>query len=147
VVEIERHLFLGKRIVTLSPSVPIKLAPLSTSRPIISRSCLPIISCFSAALFSLHLPWPLTPSLDDNAGDESEAETTAMTNSSSPSHGAALMAKGEISELMDFFKGTTVSEEELQAYHNHGWLTGNLLSSITEVEVPTVASSTVLCFE
>jgi hypothetical protein len=30
------------------------------------------------------------------------------------------MAKGEIPELTDFFKGTTVSEEELQAYHIHG---------------------------
>jgi hypothetical protein len=70
-----------------------------------------------------------------------------MTNSSSPTHGVALMAKGEIPELTDFFKGTTVSEEELQAYHSHGWLTGNVLSSIPEVEVPTVIGLTVLCFE
>jgi hypothetical protein len=30
------------------------------------------------------------------------------------------MAKEEIPELTDFFKGTTISEEELQAFHNHG---------------------------
>jgi hypothetical protein len=53
------------------------------------------------------------PSLDDDAGDESEAESTAMTNSSSPTRDAVLMAKGGIPKLMDFFKGTTVSEEEL----------------------------------
>jgi hypothetical protein len=49
--------------------------------------------------------------------------------------------------LTDFFKGTTVSEEELQAYHNHGWLTGNVLSSIHKVDVPTIHGSSVLCFE
>jgi hypothetical protein len=58
-----------------------------------------------------------------------------------------LQAKGEIHELMDFFKGTTISEEELQAYHSRGWLTGNILSSIPEVDIPTVAGSSVLCFE
>jgi hypothetical protein len=45
-----------------------------------------------------------------------------MMTSSSPTHGTYLMAKGEIPELIDFFKGTTVSEEELQALHNHDWL-------------------------
>jgi hypothetical protein len=72
-------------------------------------------------------PLLTNPSLDDDAGDESEAESKTMTNSSSPTHDAALMAKGEIPKLMDFFKGTTVSEEELQAYNSHGWLTGNVL--------------------
>jgi hypothetical protein len=80
-------------------------------------------------------------------GDESRAESTTMTNSSSRTCGTALMAKGEIPELTDFIKGATVSEEELQAYHSHGWLTGNVLSSIPKVEVPTIIDSTVLCFE
>jgi hypothetical protein len=65
-------------------------------------------------------PLPTNPSLNDDAGDESGAESTTMTNSSSLTHDTALMVKGEIPELMDFFKGTTVSEEELQAYHSHG---------------------------
>jgi hypothetical protein len=43
-------------------------------------------------------PPPINPSIDDDAG----------------------MAKGEIPELTDFFKGTTVIEEELQGYHSHG---------------------------
>jgi hypothetical protein len=58
-----------------------------------------------------------------------------------------MMAKGEIPELTDFFKKTSVSEEELQAYHCHGWLTGNVLSSIPEVDIPTVHGSSILCFE
>jgi hypothetical protein len=56
--------FLGKRIIALSPVVPIKLAPLSTSRPIVSRSCLLIfpatINLFQllAASLSFCAPWP-----------------------------------------------------------------------------------------
>jgi hypothetical protein len=42
-------IFLGKQIVTLSPAVPIKLTPLSTSHLIISHSCILIISCFSTS--------------------------------------------------------------------------------------------------
>jgi hypothetical protein len=92
-------------------------------------------------------PPPTNPSIDDDARSDSRAETMAMTTSSSLTWHASLMAKGEISKLTDFFKGTTVSEEELQAYHSPDWLTGNVLSSIPEVDVPTVADSTVLCFE
>jgi hypothetical protein len=57
------------------------------------------------------------------------------------------MAKGQIPELTDFFKRTTVTEEELQAFHNRGWLIGNVISTIPEVDVPTVHGSTVLYFE
>ena len=57
------------------------------------------------------------------------------------------MADGEIPELTDFFKKTTVTENDRQAYHDCGWLTGNLISFIPEVDVPTVEGSTILCFE
>jgi hypothetical protein len=109
--------------------------------------CCIILALHSMATDSVSNPLPANPSIDDDAGDDSEVESMVMTNSSSPTRGTALMAKGEISELTDFFKGTTISEEELQAYHSHGWLTGNVLSSIPEVDVPTIAVSTVLCFE
>jgi hypothetical protein len=92
-------------------------------------------------------PLPTNPLIDNDGGSNFGAESTAMTTSSSLTHSASMMAKGEISELTYFFKGTTVSEEELQAYHSHGWLIGNVLSSIPEVDVPTVASLIVLCFE
>jgi hypothetical protein len=101
----------------------------------------------SMATNSIINPLPTNPSLDDDTRDESGAESMVMSNSSSPTHGATLMAKGEISELTGFFKGTTISEGELQAYHDHGWLTGNILSSIPKVDVPTVAGSTILSFE
>jgi hypothetical protein len=57
------------------------------------------------------------------------------------------MDDGEISELADFFKKTIVTEPDRQAYHDLGWLSGNLISFIPEVDVPTVEGSTVLYFE
>jgi hypothetical protein len=70
-----------------------------------------------------------------------------MVASSSPTRGATRMAEGEIFELTDFFKKTTVTEYDHRAYHDRGWLTGNLVSFILEVDVPTVEGSTILCFE
>jgi hypothetical protein len=57
------------------------------------------------------------------------------------------MAAGEIPELTDFFKKTTVNEDDRRAYHDRGWLTGNLVSFIPEVYVPTVEGSTIIFFE
>jgi hypothetical protein len=57
------------------------------------------------------------------------------------------MVEGEIPELTDFFKKTSVTEDDRRAYHDRGWLTGNLVSFIPEVDVPTVEDSTILCFE
>jgi hypothetical protein len=57
------------------------------------------------------------------------------------------MVEGEIPELADFFKKTSVTEDDRRAYHDRGWLTGNLVSFIPEVDVPTVEDSTILCFE
>jgi hypothetical protein len=93
-------------------------------------------------------PPPTNPLInDDNARSDSEAESTTMTTSSSPTRDISLMAKGEILELADLFKKTTITKEELQAFHNHGWLTGNVISTILEVDVSTVHGSTVLSFE
>jgi hypothetical protein len=57
------------------------------------------------------------------------------------------MAAGEILEFTDFFKKTTVNEDDHRAYHDRGWLTGNLVSFIPEVDAPTVEGSTIICFE
>jgi hypothetical protein len=66
---------------------------------------------------------------------------------SSPTRGATRMAVGEIPKLIDFFKKTTVTEDDLQAYHDRGWLTDNLVSFIPEIDVPTIEGSTIICFE
>jgi hypothetical protein len=42
---------------------------------------------------------------------------------------------------------SNISKANHQAYHDFGWLTGNLISSIPVVDVPTTHGSTVVCFE
>jgi hypothetical protein len=83
----------------------------------------------------------------DDSGHDSGMESTTMVSSSSPTRGSAKMVEREIPELTDFFKKMTVTEDDRRAYHDCGWLTGNLVSFIPEVDVPTVEGSTIICFE
>jgi hypothetical protein len=97
---------------------------------------------------SVNDPPRTNPPINDNdAESDSRVESPAILTSSSLTHSASLMAKGDISKLTDFFKKTSVTGEGRLTYHDHGWLTGNVLSTIPEVDVPTVHGSTVLCFE
>jgi hypothetical protein len=98
---------------------------------------------------TVHAPAaPIAPSANvDDLGHDSGAESTMMAASSSPTHGTTKMVEGEIPELTDFFKKMTVIEDNRRVYHDHGWLTVNLVSLIPEVDVPTVEGSTILCFE
>jgi hypothetical protein len=82
----------------------------------------------------------------DDSGHDSRMKSTMMAASSSLTRGAAKMAEGEISELTDFFKKTTVTNES-RAYHDRGWLTVNLVSFIPEVDVPTVEDFIIIYFE
>jgi hypothetical protein len=74
--------------------------------------------------------------ITDYGADYGAESVAAMT--SSPTRGAALMAKGEILELSNFFKKISATDSKCQAYHERGWLTGNVISSVPEVDVPTV---------
>jgi hypothetical protein len=66
---------------------------------------------------------PVAPSVnDDDSGHDSGVESTAMATSSSPTRGTTKMADGEILELTHFFKKTTMTEDDHQVYHDHGWL-------------------------
>jgi hypothetical protein len=90
---------------------------------------------------TIHAPAaPVAPSanVDDSGHDPA---------SSSPTRGATIIAKGEIPKLTDFFKKMTMTEDDRRAYHDRRWLTGNLVSFIPEVDVPTVEGCTILCFE
>jgi hypothetical protein len=95
---------------------------------------------------SSHDPAIANPPTNEDTGSNSGAESIIVTDSSL-THGATLMAKGEIPELSDFFKKTSVTDDECQAYHERGWLIGNIISSVPEVDVPTIEGSTVVCFE
>jgi hypothetical protein len=91
---------------------------------------------------------PVAPSASaDDSGHDSGAENAVMAASSSPTLGATGMVKVEIPELTNFFKKTIVTEDDRRAYHDRGWLTGNLVSFIPEVDVPTVEGSTIPYFE
>jgi hypothetical protein len=91
---------------------------------------------------------PVDPSASaDDSGHDSGAESAVMAASSSPTHGSTRMAEGEIPELTDFFKKMIVTEDGRRVYHDRGWLTGNLVSFIPEVDVSTVKGSTILYFE
>jgi hypothetical protein len=90
---------------------------------------------------------PIAPPInDDDSGYNFATESAAMVTSSSPTRGVIKMDEGEIPELADFFKKTIITETDRQAYHDLGWLFGNLISFIPEVDVPTVEGSTVLYF-
>jgi hypothetical protein len=56
------------------------------------------------------------------------------------------MAQGEIPEPTDFFKKTTITEEECRSFCDSGWLSGSVIT-IPEVDVPTVDGLNVLYFE
>jgi hypothetical protein len=92
-------------------------------------------------------PAPINPPVDDDdakndSGSESAARVTYL-----PTRGAALMVDRKIPEMFNFFKTTTITDVECRGYHDLGWLTGNLLSSIPEVDFPIIDSSIMLCFK
>jgi hypothetical protein len=103
---------------------------------------------FSMADTTVHAPAApvVPPASAEDSGHDSGAESAVMATSS-PTRGATRMAVGEIPKLTDFFKKTTVTEDDRWAYHDRGWLAGNLVSFIPEVDVPTVEGSTIICFE
>jgi hypothetical protein len=96
---------------------------------------------------TVHAPAaPVAPPSADDSGHDSGEESAAMA-ASSPTRGATRMVAGEIPKLTDFFKKTTVIEDDHRAYHDCGWLIGNLVSFIPEVDIPTVVGSTIICFK
>jgi hypothetical protein len=101
----------------------------------------------SMAMETAHdLPISDAPTGDDTQSN-SEAESTALVTSSSPTQATTKMVDRKVPEMRDFFKKTTVTEEERLAYHSFDWLIGNLISMIPEVDVPTIHNSTIICFE
>jgi hypothetical protein len=128
---------------------------MSASSPITSHSfafqlfgacCTTPVSHFMTVETAQDLPITDKPAAAD-AQSDSRVESTAPTTFASPTLAATKMADRNVPEMSDFFKKTTVIEEERRAYHRFSWLTGNLISMIPEVDVPTVHDSTIVCFE
>jgi hypothetical protein len=91
------------------------------------------------------------PITDKPVGDDTQSdsglENAALVTSSSPTLATTKMVDRKLPEMSDLFKKTTVTEKEHLACHRFGWLTGNLISMIPEVDVLTVHDSTTICFE
>jgi hypothetical protein len=63
---------------------------------------------------------PVNQQADNDTKSDSGVESTAPVTSSSPTLGAIKMADRKISEMSEFFKKTTVTDEEHHAYHDFG---------------------------
>jgi hypothetical protein len=66
---------------------------------------------------------------------DSGMERDVLTTSSSATVAAIKMAYNQIPKISDYCKKSNIFEANCQAYHDFGWLAGNLISSIPEVDV------------
>jgi hypothetical protein len=87
-----------------------------------------------------------TPAVDEGRND-SRAESDTLATSSSVTHAVIKMVDNRVPEMSDYWKKSTVTEADRQAYHNFSWLTVNVVSTVPKVDFPTTHSSTVVCFE
>jgi hypothetical protein len=53
--------------------------------------------------------------------------------------GTIKMVDKKVPTMSGFLKKTSVTDAERQSYHYFGWLTGNVISTILEVDVPTIS--------
>jgi hypothetical protein len=84
---------------------------------------------------------------DDDAKNDSGAESAATTTSSSTTLATIKLADNKVPEMTGYWKKSSVIEVDCKTYHDLCWLSGNLVSMIPEVDVPTTHGSTVMCFE
>jgi hypothetical protein len=126
-------------------SVSSAIASHSFSFQLFTACCTAPISHFMTVETAHDLPITNKPTGDDTQSD-SRAESTALATSS-PTLATTKMADRKVPEMSDFFNKTIITEKDRLAYHRFSWLTSNLLSTISEVDVPTVNDSTIVCFE
>jgi hypothetical protein len=134
VVEIERHLFLGKQIITLSFAMHIKLSAAVHARshhfsPSPSSLCF-LIYCL---LHRTNFPHAMASKTDQTllaAGNVTVDDTKIVfwvesgIAAASSSSNAAIekMAKKDVPMLTDYWKKSMVTEADRSAYHSVDWL-------------------------
>jgi hypothetical protein len=74
-------------------------------------------------------------------------ERNTVVGSSSSNAATQKIAKKDIPTLQDYWKKSTVIEIDRTAYHTVGWLSGGVVSSISDLDFPTVDNTTIVCFE
>jgi hypothetical protein len=82
----------------------------------------------------------------DKHKSASRAESDAPASSSS---NAAIkkMVNNTTPSMSDYWKKSTITEDDRSAYHATGWLGGGLGSIVPTVEFPTVDDPIMVCFE
>jgi hypothetical protein len=157
VVEIERHLFLEKCIITLSSAAHIKMNATMHAK----SHCFPLLLSNHFPLHLLlhtHLSHAIAREtdqtllvIDDVATSKSNvasgAESDATPASSSSNDATCTMVKQAILMLQDYCKKSSVTEADHAAYHTTDLLSGGVISSISDLEFPTVDKTTIICFE
>jgi hypothetical protein len=159
VVETDRYLFLGKRIITLFPVIHIKLdatVHAKSHRLSLLSSIFPLFIHCSLYCTTLHST--MTDKIDqisNVAGDAAAsdprngADVDSETASASSSSNATIqtMAKKEVPKLFEYWKAPTITNKDLTAYHAAGWLPGVVLCSTNFLEFPTIDQTIILCFQ
>jgi hypothetical protein len=159
VVEIERHIYLGKHIVTLSSAGHIKLDTTMHAKShhfsLLPSSLLLFIHCSMHRTNSHATMIGETAQISPIAGDvvgsgskgASGVESNTASASSSSNVATHTIAKKKVPMLYENWKVPTITEVDLTAYHATGWLLGGMLSSTTDLEFPTINKTVIVYFE
>jgi hypothetical protein len=152
VVQTETHLFPWKQIVTLSPAVHIKLNAVEHVDS--HRFSFSAFQSFTSPFIPQSMAGETdqalhgTNKLAANEGkSNSKAESDTAVTSSSTTMAAINKVDKIVPDMIDYLKKSMIAEGDHQAYHDFGWLTSNLSSSISNVYVSMMDCSTVVCFE
>jgi hypothetical protein len=94
-----------------------------------------------------NLPITDEPVASDNKSSSWGGGVTFRVVSSFSNMAAAKIADKTIPDMSDYWKKSTITEEDRKAYHFASWLGGGLESLVPGLDIPTVDGSTIVCFE
>jgi hypothetical protein len=159
VIKIERHLFLGKCIVTLSPTAHIKLDAIVHAKShhfsLLSSCLLLFIHC------SLHhstFHCTMTSKTDQTSNVASDVAASGSSNTADAEHEATFassssnmviqtMVKKEVPKLYEYWKAPTTTKKDFSAYYATDWLSGVMICSTTSLNFATIDRTNIVCFE
>jgi hypothetical protein len=159
VVEIEMHLYLGKRIITLSPAMHIKLTTTVHAK---SHNFLLLLQISYFLIYYLlhctHFPCAMASEADQTlltTGDAAAVDTKmvsgmesdTVTTSSSSNVAVVKIVKKDVPMLTDYWKKSIVTDADHAAYHAAGWLLGGVESATSNLEFPLLDNTAIVCFE
>jgi hypothetical protein len=81
------------------------------------------------------------------AGSATGAGSEATSSTSSSTMANQAMVRKEIPPLYQYWKAPTVTDEDIAAYHEDGWLSGALVCTPTTLNFLMIDRTNVVCFE